>query len=81
MVYANGSGSWWFVQFTTIAWGAVPTGNEPQNGPCEPDPAQIAITSPNESTSLFQPWENGPVCNQGQLTVDPMRPGGGPPAP
>lgn len=65
--------------YTTIHWGAMPTGNEPDDGPCEPDPAEIEITSPNETTSLVQPWDNGPVCSQGEIDTVPVV-AGAPPA-
>jgi hypothetical protein len=34
--------------------------------------------SPNETTSLVQPWSNGPVCAQGELTTVPLQLGAGP---
>jgi len=67
--------------YTTLQWGVIATGNEPQNGPCEPTAAQIEITSPNATTSLLQPWPNGPVCAQGTFNTVPVAPGGGPPQP
>lgn len=67
--------------YTTLQWGVIASGNEPDNGPCEANPAQIAITSPNATTSLVQPWSNGPVCEQGTFNTVPVQPGGGPPQP
>jgi hypothetical protein len=67
--------------YTTLSWGVIPSGNEPQNGPCEANPAQIEITSPNATTSLVQPWPNGPVCAQGTFNTVPVAAGGGPPQP
>lgn len=68
--------------FTTLQWGVIASGNEPQDETgCQPDPSQVALTPPNEGDSLFQPWPNGPVCNGGRFTIDPMQPGSGPPAP
>jgi len=67
--------------YTTLQWGVIASGNEPDNGPCEPDPAQIEITSPNATTSLLQPWPNGPVCGQGTFNTVPVAAGGGPPQP
>lgn len=63
--------------FTTLSWGVVATGNEPDNGPCEVDPDQIEITSPNATTSLVQPWPNGPVCAQGTFNTVPVAAGAG----
>lgn len=65
--------------YTTLQWGVIASGNEPDNGPCEPNPAQIEITSPNATTSLVQPWENGPVCGQGEFNTVPVI-AGAPPA-
>jgi hypothetical protein len=67
--------------YTTIQWGVIASGNEPDDGPCEPNPAQIEITSPNATTSLVQPWNNGPVCAQGQFNTVPVLPGAPPPQP
>jgi hypothetical protein len=58
--------------YTTLHWGVIPSGNEPDDGPCEPNPAEIEITSPNATTSLVQPWENGPVCGQGAFDTVPV---------
>ena len=67
--------------YTTLQWGVIPSGNEPQNGPCEQTPAQIQIFSPNSTTFLLQPWPNGPVCEQGAFNTVPVAAGGGPPQP
>lgn len=64
--------------YTTIQWGVIATGNEPSNGPCEPDPAEVEITSPNATTSLVQPWTYGPVCAQGTINTVPVMPGAPP---
>jgi hypothetical protein len=58
--------------YTTLQWGVIASGNEPDDGPCEPDPAEIEITSPNETTSLVQPWDNGPVCAEGEINTVPV---------
>jgi hypothetical protein len=63
--------------FTTLSWGVIATGNEPDNGPCEANPAQIEITSPNATASLLQPWPNGPVCAQGTFNTVPVSAGAG----
>lgn len=64
--------------YTTLQWGVIASGDEPDDGPCEADPTQIEITSPNETTSLVQPWDNGPVCAQGEITTVPLVLGAGP---
>jgi Protein of unknown function (DUF4232) len=57
---------------TTLQWSAIASGNEPDDGPCEANPAQIEITSPNATSSLTQPWNNGPVCGQGEINTVPI---------
>jgi len=57
---------------TTLQWSAIASGNEPDDGPCEANPAQIEITSPNATSSLTQPWNNGPVCGQGEINTVPV---------
>ena len=64
--------------FTTLNWGVIASGNEPDNGPCQVNPAQIEITSPNATASLVQPWPNGPVCAQGTFNTVPVAPGAAP---
>ena len=59
--------------YTTIHWTVVPSGNEPDNGPCQPTASQIKITPPNETQSLVQPWTFGEVCNGGAIDVDAMQ--------
>jgi Protein of unknown function (DUF4232) len=64
--------------YTTLHWGAVPSGNEPDTGPCEPTAQQILITPPNETHSLTQPWTFGVVCQQGQIDTEPVQSGPAP---
>jgi Protein of unknown function (DUF4232) len=66
--------------YTTLHWGVIPSGNEPDNGPCEPTAQQILITPPNETQSFTQPWTFGVVCQQGQISTDPVQPGAAPPS-
>jgi hypothetical protein len=63
--------------YTALRWGVINSVGDAQDGPCQPDPARIQLTPPNESSSLFQPWSFGPVCEQGTLGVNPMLPGTG----
>jgi hypothetical protein len=58
--------------YTIIHWTVVPSGNEPDDGPCQPTATQIRITPPNETNFLLQPWTFGPVCDGGAIDVDPM---------
>jgi hypothetical protein len=64
--------------YSVIHWGVIASApGDSETDPCQPDPAQIQITPPNETHSLFQPWSFGPVCGEGTLGVDPMMPGVG----
>jgi len=63
--------------YTALHWGVINSAGDEQNGPCQPEPSEIQLTPPNESSSLFQPWSFGPVCEQGTIGVDPMLPGTG----
>jgi hypothetical protein len=55
-----------------LHWGAIPSGAEPQSGPCEPTPQRIEITPPDETTQLIVPWRFGPVCQRGRIDVRPL---------
>ena len=36
------------------------------------EPGAVEITSPNATSSLIQPWNNGPVCGQGEINTVPV---------
>lgn len=54
-------------------WGAIPGTGEPTRGRCEPLPARIEVTPPDDIGHLVLPWRFGPVCEHGAITVRPMR--------
>jgi hypothetical protein len=60
---------------SSLHWGAIAGGNEPQNAPCEATPVQVQITPPNETQPLTVGWSFGPVCEQGHLDVGPLQAG------
>lgn len=50
-----------------LHWTVVPTGDEPTNGPCEPEPASVRVTPPDEKAAQTVPWEHGPICDHGRI--------------
>lgn len=58
-----------------LHWGAVPSGDESVTGPCEPEPAYLLVTPPDETRSLRIGWAAGPVCQHGVIDQGAYRPG------
>lgn len=50
-----------------LHWGVVPADTESQTGPCEPTPAQLLVTPPDETQPIAVPWPYGPVCQHGRI--------------
>jgi hypothetical protein len=48
-----------------LHWGVVPTGTEPVDKPCEPNPASLGIIPPDETEPFTVAWSLGPVCAGG----------------
>jgi hypothetical protein len=57
---------------SALRWSAIPLPGEPQSGPCEPNPARIAIRPPGAAHSLVRPWRLGPACAHGRIEVRPL---------
>lgn len=57
----------------TLQWGVIAAGNEPVDGPCEPNPTDLLVIAPNETTQTAAPWRQGPVCQRGRFTVGPLK--------
>jgi uncharacterized protein DUF4232 len=55
-----------------LRWGAIPGPGEPAAGPCEPNPARIAVRPPHAAHRLVLPWRFGPVCERGRIDVRPL---------
>jgi hypothetical protein len=53
-------------------WGAIAGRGEPTNGRCEPNPAKIEVTPPNDDDHFVLTWRGGSVCEHGAITVTPM---------
>jgi hypothetical protein len=64
--------------FTTLHWGLVPGDGEPQTTQCEPTPASVEVTPPDETTHLVIGWTYGPVCQKGRIDLPALAPGTGP---
>ncbi|GGU83207.1 DUF4232 domain-containing protein [Lentzea flava] len=52
-----------------LHWGVVPSGNEPVDGPCQPEPSKAAAIPPDETVPLTVPWTFGPVCSGGRIEI------------
>jgi hypothetical protein len=52
-----------------LHWGVVPSGNEPVEGPCQPEPSKAAAIPPDETAPLTVPWTLGPVCSGGRIEI------------
>jgi hypothetical protein len=50
-----------------LHWTVIPSGDEPQTGPCEPDAASADVTPPDETHSISVPWHLGVVCGHGSI--------------
>ncbi len=62
-----------------LHWGAVPADDEAATN-CAPDPAELRVIPPDETTQLTMSFGYGPVCQHGQISVSAFalnRPGGG----
>ncbi len=53
-------------------WTAVPGGDEPQSGACQPTAKTILVTPPDETTSLKLEWPFDAVCGHGRIDVTPI---------
>jgi hypothetical protein len=51
----------------SLHWTAVPHGDEPVDGPCQPTPAAAEVIPPDETDPLRVEWTMGPVCGYGAI--------------
>jgi hypothetical protein len=58
-----------------LHWAGIPLSDEPQSGPCEPNPTQAEVTPPNEVQFAVVLWTLGSVCGHGRIDADPLRAG------
>ncbi len=52
-----------------LHWTVVPSGSEPVEGPCQPEPSKAAAIPPDETAPLSLPWTLGPVCSGGRIEI------------
>ncbi|NHD18179.1 MULTISPECIES: DUF4232 domain-containing protein [unclassified Actinopolyspora] len=55
-----------------LHWGVVPTGTDPAGSSCEPVPAGVRVTPPDETDSFRLDWNLGRVCG-GDVDVTAFR--------
>ena len=64
--------------FTVLHWTVVPGTGDSQSVQCQPQPALVQITPPDETTQLTIPWTMSQVCLRGRLDAGALSPGTGP---
>lgn len=57
--------------------GVVATGDEPSDGPCQPEATSVLVTPPDQTTSLTARWALGPVCSGGRIKANALVAGNG----
>jgi Domain of unknown function (DUF4232) len=62
--------------YSLLHWTVVP-GTGETGSVCEPNPSGVNTTPPDETTTLSTSWPGGSVCQHGEITVDPFKPGTG----
>ena len=55
-----------------LHWAGIPLSDEAQSGPCEPQPAQVQITPPDQTQFVTTAWTLDPVCGHGRIDVPPL---------
>ena len=55
-----------------LHWAGIPLSDEVQSGPCEPQPAEVQITPPDQTESVTAAWTLDPVCGHGRIDVPPL---------
>lgn len=48
-----------------LHWGVVPTGGEPVDTHCQPEPQAVRVIPPDETEPFTVAWSFGPVCAAG----------------
>jgi hypothetical protein len=57
---------------TPLHWAGIPLSDEAQAGPCEPQPAEVQITPPDQTAFVTAAWALDPVCGHGRIDVQPL---------
>jgi uncharacterized protein DUF4232 len=58
--------------WTVLHWTVVPADDEAANF-CAPNPKQLRVIPPDETTQLSMAFDYGPVCQHGTISVGPFR--------
>jgi hypothetical protein len=58
-----------------LHWSAVADQTEDQIGQCEPTPAYVLITPPDETQPITLAWSSSEVCSQGRIVQGAYAPG------
>lgn len=61
-----------------LRWSVVPADGEPAHGQCEPTPADVWVTPPDDTAHLTLPWSQGMVCASGTIFTTAFAAGTGP---
>jgi hypothetical protein len=58
-----------------LHWSVVATGDEPTEGPCQPQASAINVKPPDEIDPFQVSYEFGPVCDHGRIETSAYYPG------
>jgi uncharacterized protein DUF4232 len=50
-----------------LHWGVIPSGNEPGDAPCQPQPHGVRVIPPDDTEPFTVAWSFGPVCAAGTI--------------
>jgi hypothetical protein len=50
-----------------LHWSPVPDGTESQTGPCQPIPAYLLVTPPDETDPITVAWSSSEACSHGRI--------------
>jgi hypothetical protein len=64
--------------FALLHWAAINGPGDSPSAQCQPDPASVQVTPPDETTQLVIPWSYRMVCQQGRIDIPPLAAGTGP---
>ncbi|MDL4815713.1 DUF4232 domain-containing protein [Actinomadura opuntiae] len=59
--------------YEQLHWGVVPGEGDDQGGQCQPTARALHVIPPNQTTYLSVGWIGGPVCQQGQIRLTPIK--------
>ncbi|MWA06278.1 DUF4232 domain-containing protein [Actinomadura sp. LD22] len=59
--------------YEQLHWGVIPGDGDDQGAQCQPTARALHIIPPNQTTHLSVNWIGGPVCQQGQIRLTPIK--------